>query len=253
MLASLPMYDRTEACSANDRLWAGIRDRLRGAGILAPEALLRTGDLWDHWQAPDLVFSQTCGLPFRARLHDKVTLVASPDYGLEGCEPGFYRSVLLARADDPRATPAAFSAAPLAFNDSLSQSGWAAVWEFATAAGIRLTPGPCTGSHRASAQAVAEGKADWASLDAQTWAMMQGRDDFATALKVIGATRPTPALPFITARGVDPAPIRDALSDAIAGLSPQDRGVLGLRGIALIPAAAYLAVPVPPAPSQSGD
>ncbi|MFN3646541.1 MAG: hypothetical protein ACK4S2_08505, partial [Gemmobacter sp.] len=70
MQASLPMYDRPEVQAANDRLWAGIRDRLRAAGLAAPETLVRgRWPLWDHWTAPDLVLSQTCGLPYRSRLH----------------------------------------------------------------------------------------------------------------------------------------------------------------------------------------
>lgn len=251
MLASLPMYDRAEAQPANDRLWAGVRDRLRAQGQFAPDALTRDGALWDHWTDPGLVLSQTCGLPFRARLHGQVTPVASPDYGLEGCAPGFYRSVLVARADDARATAQAFAAAGLAFNDALSQSGWGAVWEYVRDAGFSLRPVLETGGHRASAQAVAEGRADWAALDAQTWAMIARWDDFAAGLKVIGHTRPTPALPFITAKGRDPAPLRAALADAIAAMPPEDRAVLGLRGIAVIAPETYLAVPIPPAPVLS--
>ena len=249
MVASLPMYDRAEAQAANDRLWAGIRDRLAVAVIAAPDGLLRgVWPLWDHWTDPGLVLSQTCGLPYRARLHGAVTLVASPDYGLEGCPPGFYRSALVARADDVRANPEAFGGAALAFNEGLSQSGWGAVWEFARDRGIALRPALETGSHRASALAVVEGRADWASIDAQTWRMIGRWDGWAEGLKVLGWTRPTPALPFITALGRDPVPLRDALGAAVAAMSDADRAVLNLKGIAVIPASAYLAVPIPPAP-----
>lgn len=248
MLASLPMYDRPEAQAANDRLWAGVRDRLRAGGIAAPEGLTRADGLWDQWADPGLVLSQTCGLPFRSRLHRHVTLVASPDYGLEGCAPGFYRSVLVARADDARTAPAAFNGAPLAFNDAVSQSGWGAVWEFARDTGIRLEPALETGSHRASARAVLDGRSDWAALDAQTWSMIARWDDWAAGLRVIGTTRPTPALPFITAQGRDPRPLRSALAAAIAAMSDDDRSTLGLRGIAVIAPETYLAVPIPPDP-----
>ena len=249
MTASLPMYDRPETQAANDRLWAGVRDRLAVAGIAAPEGLLRgVWPLWDHWTDPGLVLSQTCGLPFRARLHGAVTLVASPDYGLQGCPPGFYRSALVARAEDRRASPPDFAGAALAFNDGLSQSGWGAVWEFARDHGIALRAGLETGSHRASALAVVEGRADWAAIDAQTWAMIRRWDDWAAGLKVVGWTRPTPALPFITALGRDPVPLRDALGAAVAAMSEADRAVLDLKGIAVIPASAYLAVPIPPEP-----
>ena len=103
MIASLPMYDRPETAAANDRLWAGIRDRLRAEGLPAPEALIHgASDLWPQWTSPDLVLSQTCGYPYRSRLHGQVLLVGTPDYGVDGCAPGHYRSVFVARADDPR-------------------------------------------------------------------------------------------------------------------------------------------------------
>ena len=75
----------------------------------APEGLQRDpDDLWSQWTSPDLVFSQTCGFPYRARLHGSVTLIGTPDFGVEDCPPGYYRSVLVARADDPRDTVAEF-------------------------------------------------------------------------------------------------------------------------------------------------
>ena len=86
MIASLGMYDRAETHAANDRLWAGICDRLRGAGVAAPQSLTRgEGAYWPAWQSPELIFSQTCGFPFRARLQGRVQLVGTPDFGVEGC------------------------------------------------------------------------------------------------------------------------------------------------------------------------
>ena len=82
MIASLPMYDWAEIKPVTDRLWTGIRDRLRAAGIEAPNELTRGIDMWDSWHDPDLLVSQTCGFPYRTKLHDKVTLVGTPDFAL---------------------------------------------------------------------------------------------------------------------------------------------------------------------------
>jgi ABC-type phosphate/phosphonate transport system substrate-binding protein len=251
MIASLGMYDFGAALAANDRLWALIRDGLRGRGVAAPEALTR-GDnaYWQAWQSPDLILSQTCGYPFRARLHDQVTYVGTPDYGVEGCPAGYYRSVFVARADDPRETVAAFDGAAFAYNEALSQSGWAAPQTHAAKLGIRLRPTVQTGAHRLSAEAVADGLADIAALDAVTFALMQDADPVARKLKVVGMTDPTPGLPFITARDHDPSPIFDAVGEAIAALGREDQAVLRLQGFVRIPTASYLAVPNPPAPEQ---
>jgi ABC-type phosphate/phosphonate transport system substrate-binding protein len=254
VIAALPMYDRAETALANDRLWAAIRDRLRAAGLPAPDALTRdAGDLMAQWTAPDLVLSQTCGLPYRALLHGRVTLVGTPDFGIEGCAPGWYRSVLVARADDPRHGVMAFDGARLAYNDAMSQSGWGAAVAFAARHGLRLVPVLATGAHRLSAAAVAEGRADIAAIDAVTWRMICRWDAVAASLRVVAATEPTPGLPYIARAGADAAALRAAVAAAIAGLDPADRAATGLRGLAMIPAADYLALPVPPAPAQSAQ
>lgn len=253
MIASLGMYDFGPAQGANDRLWALTRDALRAAGHDAPEALTRgEGAYWPAWEEPGLVLSQTCGYPYRARLHGHVTLVGTPDYGLPGCPPGHYRSVFVARRDDPRATLQDFADAPMAFNEDLSQSGWAGPAQHLLS--LDLTPRPAlrSGGHRLSVQAVAEGRADLAGVDALTWAMLQGQEPAAARLKVVAETVPTPALPYISAAGADGPALFAALQGAIAALAPEDRDALHLRGLVAIPAAAYLAVPTPPPPRHFG-
>lgn len=251
MIAALPMYDLAALTPANDRYWAAIRDRLRAAGMAAPDALTRgADDLWPLWRAPDLVLAQTCGLPYRTRLHGKVTLVGTPDFALAGCPPGYYCSVLVARADDPR-NLAGLTAGRFAYNDALSQSGWAAAHSHAAELGLALRPTLRSGGHRRSAVAVASARADLAAIDAVTWRLMQRHDGGLTdTLREVARTAPTPGLPYITALGHDPAVLFAAIAAALAGLADNDRQALGLRGLVMIPAAAYLALPIPPAPEQ---
>jgi ABC-type phosphate/phosphonate transport system substrate-binding protein len=249
LIASLAMYDFGPAMAANDRLWGLIRHGLQDRGIDAPQALTRGEKAyWPAWQSPDLLLSQTCGYPFRARLHGKVTYVGTPDYGLEGCPPGHYRSVFVVRRDDPRQTLAAFDGARFAYNEALSQSGWAAPQTHAARAGIHLPATLQTGGHRLSAAAVAEGRADIAALDAVTYALMQASDPASPALRVLAVTDPTPGLPVVTSSGRDPDPIFAALAEAITALTAEDRQTLRLQGIVRIPVADYLAVPNPPPP-----
>jgi ABC-type phosphate/phosphonate transport system substrate-binding protein len=249
MIASLGMYDFGPAMAANDQFWALIRDGLRAEGIGAPDSLTRgEAAFWPAWQAPDLLLSQTCGYPYRARLHDRVTYVGTPDYGVEDCPPGHYRSVFVVRADDPRQTLADFDGAPFAYNEALSQSGWAAPQTHAARAGIHLPPTLMTGGHRLSAKAVTEGRADIAALDAVTHMLLLDNDPGIARLRVIAATDPTPGLPFITALGGPAEAIFRAIEKAIPALAPQDRRTLHLKGVTRIPTAAYLAVPNPPAP-----
>jgi ABC-type phosphate/phosphonate transport system substrate-binding protein len=253
MIASLPMYDRPETAAANDRLWAGIRDRLRAEGLPAPEALIRgASDLWPQWTSADLVLSQTCGFPYRTRLHGQVLLVGTPDYGVDGCAPGYYRSVFVARADDPRDRIDQFDGAGLAYNEAMSQSGWAAPQAHAARIGIRLLSVLETGAHEQSARAVAQGRADVAALDAVTWRLLQRFDPVTRNLREVGLTDPTPGLPLITSQTHDPDILFDVLAEAIADMPDADRDLTGLLRLVRIPAAAYLSVPTPPSPDQIG-
>jgi ABC-type phosphate/phosphonate transport system substrate-binding protein len=251
VIASLPMYDFPDCRDANDRYWALIRDGLRAAGIGAPEALTRGApDLLAHWQQSDLVLSQTCGFPFRSVLADRVTLIGTADFGVEGCPPGYYQSVLVVRGDDPRDELVAYNGARFAYNDPMSQSGWAAAQTQALGLGFALNPAVKTGAHALSARAVLEGRADMASIDAVTWRLLQRNDPDMAALRVVARTDPTPGLPYIAALGVNHRLGFDAISGAIAALTEQDRATLGIKRLLFIPAAAYLAVPSPAAPAQ---
>lgn len=248
MIASLPMYDWPEVQPLNDRLWAHIRDGLRADGLAAPQHLTRGGDLWAEWQSPDLLLGQTCGFPFRSRLHDKLTLVGTPDFALEGAPPGYYYSQLVVRADAP-GDLVDFLGQRLAINGTDSQSGWAAVQNHVEASGRPFTRIVVTGAHRESAVAVIENRADIAGIDAVTWRLMQAYlPDMVAKLRTVAQTDPTPGLPLVTALGRDPKPLARAFAAAVASLAATDRQPLGLVGLVDIPAAAYLAVPIPRRP-----
>ncbi|MCX8955299.1 hypothetical protein OU790_17900, partial [Ruegeria sp. NA] len=73
MIAMLGMYDMPEVQAANDRFWGLIRAHL-GYG---PEQLTRDADVWQVWLDPELVLAQTCGMPYRTRLHGRVQLVGT--------------------------------------------------------------------------------------------------------------------------------------------------------------------------------
>lgn len=249
MIAALPMYDMAPQQAANDAFWSAVRDGLRGRGIAAPEALDRETGMWEGWRSPDLVLGQTCGLPYRSRLHEQVTLVGAPDYGLEDTPPGHYHSVFVARAGEAGAAPEDFDTRRFAYNQPESHSGWAAPQSWAAARGFRFRPALETGGHRLSALAVAEDHADIAALDAVTWRLLCRHEPGLTSrLAVIGRTDTAPGLPFIAAPGADASALFDSLVEALASLDAATREQLSLRGIVHIPAAEYLAVATPPGP-----
>lgn len=226
------MYDWPEVGEATDALWRSLRDGLRGAGLAAPEALRRGGDLWSVWRSPDLVLSQTCGLPYAARLAGDVALLGAPAYDLPGVAPGSYLSEIVVRADDPASSVADLGGRRFAFNGRESQSGWAA---FAAAFGDpKAIFGDLveTGAHRASLTAVAQGRADIAAIDAVSWRLARRHEPAARALRVLARTPPTPGLPFITARRDERslAHMRLVIETEIEMAAPEIREALFLTG-----------------------
>lgn len=237
------MYDRPELADAHRRYWACIRRELSAVGIVSPATLSQVDDETLAWVDPALVFSQTCGMPYRSRLRGKVTLIGTPDFGLDGCAPGYYRSAIVVRADDPRTTVQEFEDGLFVFNSTDSQSGYQAAMHHVAPLGLRFRHRTRSGSHAASAQAVADGSADIAALDAVSWRLMERYDHVSERLRMLTWTEPTPGLPYIAANGCDGGAMFDAVTRALATLSELDRDTLGICGLVAIPSVDYENVP----------
>lgn len=248
MIATLAMYDWPEQSAHWDRFWHAVRDALRAAGHAAPDDLTRGESLWDHWRNPDLVLGQTCGLPYRRDLHRHVQLVGTLDHALPDTPPGHYHSVLVARADAPRDL-AAHDGATLAVNALDSQSGWAAPLVHAGKNDIVFSQLVQTGAHRDSARAVAEGRADIAGIDAETWRLIERYlPDLARRLRIVARTDPTPGLPLITGTRIPATEVAAAVEAALHTLPAETLEALNIRGLIRIPTDAYLAVATPDRP-----
>ncbi|MBW4984811.1 PhnD/SsuA/transferrin family substrate-binding protein [Mameliella sp. CS4] len=225
MIASLPMYWREENARSWRDFWscvqsAGGRHGLELPDLTPPDAI---PEPWsDHWLRDDLAVSMTCGLPFRTVLKNRVTYVGTLGFGLN-CTPGHYYSRVLRHLGrhDPRDVKG-IDGLRLAYNSSDSQSGWAA-----SQGGTPFARVPTysafvqTGSHAGSLDAVAQGHADIAFVDAVTWRLLKRFEPASAKVHVAGHTAATPGLPLIASRGTDPAPLRAALLDAVVDFVPQ--------------------------------
>lgn len=245
MIASLMMYARPELEAAHSRLWASLRTALGQRGIEAPVALSQSAPPFEVWESPQLILSQTCGMPYRTQLQGRVKLVGTPDYQLEDCPAGHYRSAIVVRADDPREMLGAYADARLAYNAQHSQSGFAALYNHAAPSGIWFQKRIESGAHLASARMVAQGQADIAALDGQTWRLIQRYEGWAAKLRVLEFTAPTPGLPLITGLAQDAELVFEAAAEAFDALSSQNAAALDLHGLIRIPKEAYFAVPNP--------
>lgn len=245
-LASLPMYDAPREARA--AFWRAVRDRLQTDGIEAPRDLAEPGDdLEAHWLSPDLLFSQTCGLPLSTSLRDHVVLLGTPHYAAPGCEGPLYRSLLVVRQDDPALTISALRGRRAAVNAFGSHSGASQLFGSLTpsdrAAGF-FGETLVSGSHLASLDVVRSGRADVAAIDCVTFAIAaRDKPQAVAGLRIVGRSPVAPGLPFIASKRFDPnvvARLRAALTGAIRDPALAEvRGALMMSGVSFLPAEAY--------------
>jgi len=246
MIASLMMYKRPELAEAHRIYWDLIRSNLEAAGIASPATLSQDDEEFFVWRHPRLVLSQTCGMPYRLKLHGQVNLVGTPDFALDNCPPGYYQSAVITHVENEELSVESFKNAVFAYNQKTSQSGYAAIYSHTESRGYWFTQQLQTHSHVNSARAVAEKRASIAAIDAVTWRLIKKYEPFAADLKPLEWTDPTPGLPYITAKNQDPTPVSYAVKAAIADLPDDVKLSLGIVNLVTIPAEDYLAVPNPP-------
>ncbi len=248
MIAALPMYARADNRAAHDALWAGIRDILHAQGIPAPETLDHETAHDAVWDRDDLLLGHICNLPYIAHYQNRLTYIGTSDYGLHDTPAGYYRSLYIVRHDDRAKTPEDCADYRFAYNDPMSRSGWGAPHAHMTRLGLALKPTLETGAHRASLRAVAQGDADLAAIDAQSWWMDRHTQD-ASSCRIIGQTDASPGQTFVTAYPQHANALRTAIPAALADLPPAHLMTLGLRGIVDIDKRIYAALPIPPKPA----
>lgn len=213
MILSLPMYDWPEVKQATDVWGQGVLKHLGEA----PAVLDRNPDYFSVWRRDDLGFSQTCGYPFTHEFRGRLTYIATPHYAVPGCEGANYCSFIFAREHRPLA---GFRGSRAAVNNPDSMSGMLAlklVFAPYAEAGRFFSRAVETGSHVRSMIAVRDGEVDICAIDSVCVALARRyRPDYLEGLIEIARSAPVPSLPFVTASGRDPAPLRLALTRAFA-------------------------------------
>ena len=238
------MYDWPEVHGAVDALWAAIYWGLRDAGIDAPEGVWRPDRPEDLWTHPDLLIGEICGYQIVNELRGRVEVLGVLDRGVDGCEPGDYRSVLVCRDDDSAVGLEDFRDRTVAVNGHRSQSGYGAlVHEVAPLAvdGRFFDSEVTTGSHRGSMRAVADGRADVTAIDEVSWRLGLDHEPVVDRLRIVVWTEPTPGVPLVTSwtnAGLRDR-LNDAISTAVADLDVKVREPLHLYGYRPRPTSDY--------------
>lgn len=247
-LASLAMYVSSPPLKeATQLFWDALSKRIRAYGFDAPETLDDEIRYNEAWLRPDMLFSQTCGYPYVQHLRGKVQLVASPVYGLPGCDGPFNCSFIVVNARSSAQSLVELRGARAAINEPGSNSGYNLFRSFVAPHAIDgrfFSSVVETGGHLASINAVASGEADIASIDCVTFGNTLRFDpDRVAGVRILAETAKGPGLPFITAAttpAAQLAALRRALTETIA--DPELAKVcdtLSLRGISLLGDADY--------------
>ena len=234
-IAGLSMYDWPEVQKHNDIFWEMIVENLNKQSITAPQHLTRVKDHYEIWLSTDLLIGQTCGLNAVRELQGRVEVLGALDYGVEDCEPGQYRSVIVCREDDDGRRVEDFFNKTAAINSDDSYSGYGALLATVNPfveQGKFFEKTLICGSHCQSMKAIANNQADISAIDEVVWNLGLDYEPAVEALKVIGKTQPMPAPPLITnwsnnsLRNV----LNAAIEEAISLLDETTKSALQLYG-----------------------
>lgn len=208
--------------------------------LIAPDPVTLPPNELDYhhlWLHPALLFAQTCWGPMELGLSKQVQVVGQPSYdAYEGGQGELYSSALVMRTGEgPQVRSPADGKALLpldlmrgkrfTFNSLDSMSGVVGLTRDLQAAGESLdifSSRSESGGHRGSIVAVAEGKADIAAIDCESWALAQRFEPAVQKVAVVGWTARRKGLPYITA-SVTPEKTVRALREALAALAEQPR------------------------------
>ena len=241
-VAALPMYNVTPALADDWRaLLAHVHARMRpwlnargdSLAVVEPTGAALT----DFWLRHDVLLSQTCGYPLVHALADRVQLVATPAFRINGCEDGDYHSVLVTSRAVDASSLEDCRGLRAAYNSDDSNSGMNLLRQSVAplAAGRPFFASVLeTGGHLASLRALAvDHTADVAAIDCVTFEFVREHlPELACGVRIIGVTQSAPGLPMIASKDAAPEAIdalATALSEAVMEDSPLARR-LKLKG-----------------------
>ena len=248
MIAGLPMYDPPGLSAATDAWWAGLARALRRHGIDdVPDRLSRFPSTAALWQRQDLLLSQACGYDLVADYRTLLAYVATPCYRAEGCSGAQHSSYIVVSAAAPFETLEDLRGACCAVNEFNSHSGCNVLRAtFAPLArnGRFFGAIAVSGSHVASLDLIASGRADVAAIDCVTYGLLarHGARDL-DRFRIIERTVSVPVGPYVTrinAADDRVARLRDALFEAMQDPSlDSTRDDLLIGGFDVVPMDQY--------------
>jgi ABC-type phosphate/phosphonate transport system substrate-binding protein len=217
--ASLPMYNLPEMQADNAAFWRAIRTEAASLGAVGLPADLD----FSRKPVPERIegaalFSQVCGWPLQTIYAGQATILGVPAYAAAHCTGPTHAGVFVVRRDAAFRSVADLRGCDFVFNSVHSNSGMNLPRRvIADLAGGGAFFGSIAETHSqpGNLERVARSEADATCVDCVTYAFFgRHRPALAARLRVLAATPPTPAIPFVTAAATDPA-MQTALAEAL--------------------------------------
>lgn len=246
--ADLPMYDLPELADANAKFLRVLRERLIGYGVEvgacpSADAIRRDPERLGR----DVIFTQMCGYPLFKECRDQGHVLATPCYGLAGCDGPYHRSFFIVRADEPAARLDDLRGRVFGCNSLRSNTGMNLPRLSLARIADRtrfFSRVVVTGGHLQSLEQLCLGSIDLCAIDCVTWGFFERfRPGLTARGRILAETAPSPSLPFVTASATSQrarAALRLALDEIFAEPRYVDmRAALAIQGVAYLGDAAY--------------
>ena len=236
--ASLPMYNLPEMQAENAAFWLAIRTEAERFGVMGlPPALDFARKPVPERIEPDTVFSQVCGWPLQTIYAGQAKVLGVPAYGVAHCAGPTHAGVFIVRRDAHFRSVADLRGCDFLFNSLHSNSGMNLPRRvIAELAGSRPFFGSIAETHSQpiNLERVARGEADATCVDCVTYAFFaRHRPALAEQIRILAATPPTPAIPFVTAAATDPV-MEAALAQALRRVATEPEWASVRAGMLLL-------------------
>jgi len=217
------MYDFPEVQDSTRRLLAALVDALTSCGEVVhaetPDGSVHE-KLMEMWRSNRTALSQSCGLPFVEDLHEFVDLIGTFVWTDVSEAQGRYQTMIVVREALNVSSVSEVGGLRPVVSNTQSLSGWCSLG--VALAGVTsdpmfVRPFVKSGGHARSLQLLQDNEADFASIDAATFRLLnRHRPALTKDLRVIGRGPVVPATPLHFSKTRTAG--LDEIGDAICGV-----------------------------------
>lgn len=232
------MYNLPEMQADNAAFWMAIRTEAEALGVIdLPRALDFARKPVPDRIEKETVFTQVCGWPLQTIYAGQAVVLGVPAYAAAHCDGPTHAGVFVVRRDASFRSVADLRGCHFVFNSVHSNSGMNLPRRvIADLTGGKPFFGSIVETHSqpGNLERIARGEAEATCVDCVTYAFFARHGPaLAEQLRILAATPPTPAIPFVTAAATAPS-IRAALAQALRRVATEPKWASERAGMMLL-------------------